>query len=885
MIKLPKFNAQYGFKASAVTLLLLLCFCCASVYAATPAGTVIRNQASAVYTDDSGTQYTVTSNVVETVVEQVAGLELAQDQQQSSAAGSVVTFSHRLTNTGNGDDRYALQLVNESNDTIDLNSLAIFIDLDQNGVPDNDVPLTTTPWVSAGTDVYLVVSGVVPGNASAGDTAVVSLQASSQFTNTVVVGNSDTVNVDSGAIVTFTKSMSSSAGVSPSGSYTVTLNYANSGSAVANQVTLIDAIPAGMSYVSGSGQWNLTTQTLTDADPLDYHDGGNTRIQYCAYDASCINVPEAQTDQDTLTTNQVTAIIESLQPGESGFISFDINIEEQLSAGVLLNQAELQFDSGGATKPRIYSNGVSFTVLRNAAVVANGSQATAIDGMNEPVSVSSAPLSGTVSFENIIWNTGNAVDTFNMFVDVDNTSFPAGTVYQLLKADSATPLLDTNQDGAVDTGPVQPGSYAIVVLQLDLPFGVSGNNNGLGFDIRKIAQSSNDASVSNDIVDHLDEIVSNQVDLTNQRPAGSVGALGTGPGPEDLPVSTESADANGLVSFDLYIRHQGSFAGSYDLSAHSNPGGGGLLPGWKVEFIDVATGAAMTNTGQLSSGESKHVVARVGVPTDADFDTQSIFFKALSPLNGASDIKHDAVQNIKQAELNLTPSLSAQVNSGGSVVYEHLVTNSGNVALSDIAFLVQNSSVGWQSVLYADTDNNGFLSPDDLPLNGNMSLAAGESADVFLKVFAPAGSSQGQNNVSTLQAGSVIENLTSAVTDTTTVSESSVSIKKEQAVDVGCDGQPDPGNDFSPAHINVAPGKNCVIYKLTAINKGSTPSYNVVIRDYTPPYTVYSPAASCSRNPCWINEPDAEQTGTINAETDQLLPGDSYYLQFSVRVK
>jgi len=869
----------------AITILLLLSFCCASVFAATPAGTVIRNQASAVYTDDAGTQYTVTSNVVETVIEQVAGLELAQDQQQRSAAGSVVHFSHRLSNTGNGDDRYLLQLVNENNDTFDLNALAIYIDLDQNGVPDNNVPLTTTPWVAAGSDLYLVVTGTVSDDATAGDAAVVNLQASSQFTNSVVVNNSDTVIVDSGAIVTFTKSMSSNAGVSPSGSYTVTLNYANSGSVVANQVTLIDALPEGMNYVPDSGNWNLTTQALSDANPLDYHVGGNTRIQYCAYDDSCVNLPEAQTDQDTLTTNQVTAIIESLQPGETGFLTFEINIAEQVGAGVLLNQAEMQFDSGGATKPRTYSNAVSFTVLQNVGVVANGSTATAIDGMNEPVSTASAPLSGSVSFENIIWNTGNAVDTFNMSVDVNNTSFPAGTVYRLLKADGVSPLLDTNQDGDVDTGPLQPGSYAIVVLQLTLPFGYSGNNNGLGFDIRKIAQSSKDASVSNDVIDHLDEIVSNQVDLTNQHPAGNPGALGAGPGPEDTPVSTETADANGLVNFDLHVRHQGALPGSYDLSAHSSANGGELPSEWTVEFIDVANGTVITNTGQLNSGESKNIIARVGVPTHTNFNTQSIFFKAVSPQNGASDIKHDAIQYMKLAQLNITPSLSAQVNPAGSVVYEHVITNSGNITLSDIAFLVQNDKTGWQSVLYADTDNNGFLSPDDLIIDADMTLSAGESADVFLKVFAPAGSSVGQSNVSTIEARSPAENVNSVVTDTTTVSESAVSIKKEQAVDVGCDGQPDPGNDFSPAHIDVAPGKNCVIYKLTAINKGSSASYNVVIRDYTPPYTVYSPVASCSRNPCWITEPAAEQTGTINAETDQLLPGDSYYLQFSVRVQ
>ncbi len=858
---------------------------CQTVWAATPAGTVIRNQASAVYKDDSGQEFTVLSNVVETLIEQVAGMELAQDQEQLAAPGSAVSFSHRLSNTGNGDDRFDLQLLNESGDNIDLDDLAIYADLDQNGVADNNTPLTTTPWVAAGTDFYFVVSGAVPANATNGDAGVLSIRASSQFTPGESKSNTDTIKVDTGAIVEFVKSMSSSAGLSPGGPYTVTLQYRNTGSVVANQITLIDALPEGMVYVPDSGRWNLTSEVLTDADPSDVQSGGNTNIRYCAYDSSCVNLPEAQLDADTSSVNQVSAIIESLQVGETGTLSFDIEIAPQLPAGILVNQAEMQFDSGGATLPRTYGNAVSFTVLPNAGVIANGSQATAIDGMNEPVSVGSAPLAGTVNFNNIIWNTGNEVDTFNIEVDTATTTFPANTVYRLLKADAATPLLDTNQDGVVDTGPVQPGSFAIVVMQLQLPFGVSGNNGGIGFDIQKIARSANDAGVFNSVTDHLDEIVSNQVDLTNQAPAGTAGALGVGPGPENLPVSTVTVDQSGQASFDLYVRHQGSFDGSYDLSAHATDSGGALPANWQVVFTDANTGAQVSSTGLLASGESRHIIARLSVPTTPTFDVMSVYFKASSPLNGASDIKHDAVKFEEKAQLKLTPSLSAQVNPGGSVVYEHVVSNTGNIQLNDIVFELVQSDTQWQGTLYADTDMNGFLSPDDLVINSAMSLQPGETADVFLKIFAPSGASLGQSNVSSLNAISVNGNTNAGITDVTTVSASQVSIKKEQAVDVGCDGQPDPGNDFSPAEINVAPGNNCVIYRLTATNNGVQPSYNVVIRDYTPPYTLYYPSATCSRTPCWINEPDIDQTGTINAETDQLLPGDNYFLQFSVRVQ
>lgn len=379
--------------------------------------------------------------------------------------------------------------------------------------------------------------------------------------------------------------------------------------------------------------------------------------------------------------------------------------------------------------------------------------------------------------------------------------------------------------------------------------------------------------------------MSNQVDLTNQAAAGLPGALGSGPGPESLPVSIVTIDAEGLATFDLHVRHQGSGSAEYNLSAHSTPAGGALPAGWQLIFTNALDGAQVTSTGLLTSGESRHLKARLSVPLNTVFNEQSIYFKAVSPSNGATDIKHDAVRFKLNPQLALSPSLSAQVNPGGSVVYEHVVTNTGNQVLDDITFDVQNTNPDWQYNLYEDTDLNGFLSPADLLVNAAWNLSPGESADLFLKVFAPAQASLGQSNTNTVVASAQSGVISSSITDVTTVSESQVSIRKEQAIDIGCDGEPDTGSAFTPSPINVAPGNNCVIYRLTAQNNGVLPSYNVVIRDYTPPYTVYSPQAFCSRSPCWINEPDASQTGTINAETDQLLPGDAYFLQFSVRVQ
>jgi len=66
------------------------------------AGSSIGNQASATYTDGSGATRTVTSNTVQTIVTQVPGVSLTQDQDVRGATGQPVYFPHVVSNTGNG---------------------------------------------------------------------------------------------------------------------------------------------------------------------------------------------------------------------------------------------------------------------------------------------------------------------------------------------------------------------------------------------------------------------------------------------------------------------------------------------------------------------------------------------------------------------------------------------------------------------------------------------------------------------------------------------------------------------------------------------------------------------------------------------------------------
>ena len=76
--------------------------------AGTAAGTVIGNQATATYQDESSNSYTSTSNLVTTTVQPVYSLTVTPDgvdqgvaQSQNATPGAIVYFPYTLTNTGN----------------------------------------------------------------------------------------------------------------------------------------------------------------------------------------------------------------------------------------------------------------------------------------------------------------------------------------------------------------------------------------------------------------------------------------------------------------------------------------------------------------------------------------------------------------------------------------------------------------------------------------------------------------------------------------------------------------------------------------------------------------------------------------------------------------
>ena len=853
--------------------------------AAPLAGTTIGNQAAATYTDSSNANRTATSNTVNTIVQHVPGFTLTADQSKSTSPGGTVYFGHTITITGNGNETINLGVSDVYSGTFNFASSTMYIDANGDGLPDNFTALTSTGVLASGGSFNFVVAGVVPGTALDGTIDKLTVTGTSTATGAVVKTNTDTVTVSTNAVIQITKSESVASGA-PGTAITYTFTYTNTGNATATNVTIEDTLDPNLSYmnVGSKARWSGTgTTPLTDAAGDTLPAAGSPNIDYYTYAG------------DT----KIWARINSVGPGQSGTLSFDVYANAGLAPQTIPNFGTVAYDDGTGTIVSNSSNTVNFQVLQSAGVVLDdvGSSTTGAPS-DDYSTVPSATQGGNVSFENIVHNTGAGTDTFNITFGAHN--FPAGTSFLLFKSDKVSPLTDTNGDNIPDTGPINGNGTYSVWVQANLPAGATGGP----YTVLKTATSVFDPTVSDSTWDQLTTITPNSVDLTNGTaltttlPVAGTAAIGnaltTGfganSGNANATVITDNYTNPGSVTtFVLYVNNTSTVPDSFNLLADMNSANGLFTTGnevttnWTVDFknngtgLCATTGASITNTGTINASGAKLVCAVVTVPagqTPGQFD---IYFQAKSPSSTASDIKRDAVVVNTVRSIQITSPNSGQIFPGGSIVYTHIIANAGNVDEGTLAAPVDPGSTvtmtltdslsGWTSVIYWDKNNNGALDAND-PFVSKLSeltagsggassaagLSVGETATLFVKVFAPLGAAINDINTSTITAtitGDITINGTitaapAAVSndDNTTVIAGQIRLVKTQALDATCDGVSDAGAGvYTNIDLQAKPGE-CVMYKVVATNDGTSDVTALVVSDSTPENTKYHDVAT-----------------------------------------
>lgn len=848
----------------AVCALFVLILLSAHAFAAAPpAGSVIGNQATASYTDAAGVARTTTSNLVETSILQVAGVDVEADQSKTGAAGSTVYLPHTVTNTGNGSDIFSLATAQVAGGGYSFSNILIYADANGDGVPDNFDPITVTPALAAGISYNVVVAAQIPAGAAAALSSSLTLTATSQHTGTVTDVNTDSVTVSGDvAVVPVTKSLSVQSG--PAGTpVVVTLTYTNNGTRAATDLTLTDVLDSRYSYVDGSGRWSVSSSAtaLTDDDSAN-----PSGISY------------------SVSGQKVEAVIASVAPGQSGWVRFTATIQNGTAPGLVPNSASIEYDNGSVTVTD-QTNISNFTVTQTASVnLSDTGSTTDTDGSANDVVTSAAVAQGsTLYFDNVVTNTGNGVDTFD--ITYSNVSFPAGTSFQL-RSVSGTPLTDSSGNGVPDTGPLAPGASFHVHLYVTLPNNVSGTG---PFDVTKTATSVLNPAVSNSNTDRLTAITASVVDLTNNSVGSGAPGYGVQAAGEASAVTTNSLNPGQTTSFTLYVENRSAVPDSYNLAASTDNSFGSLsLPaGWSVTFRNAVTNAVISNTGTIAAGGNLQVLAQVAVPAGAAPATTSLFFRALSPTSGAKDVKHDAVTVNAVTDLSITPNNTSQVFAGGQVVYSHTLSNNGNVTVSSGALAVSNSTSLWSSLIWRDANGNGVIDSGDVQVDDVSDLgglAPGAQVSLLIQVFAPSGATSGAANTTTVSvtvAGDS-DSSNNAATDTSTVVSGDVQLAKRQAVDAACDGTAD--GAFVSTALTAKPGQ-CLIYEVTLRNLGTQPITNASISDTTPTFTRYVGSSAVTEPAGNVSSAPADgAAGQVIASFAAVSSGGTAKLTFRVRI-
>lgn len=241
----------------------------------TPAGTSITNQATVTYTDINGNPLSVASNVVSTVVSQVASVTVAPDRAASANPGDTIFYAHTVTNGSNGSDTIDLTAVSS-------NGWATVLYADNNGsgaFDAGDTPLTDTDGDGA-VDTGLIARDTVvnilaavsvpPGTPSATVDSMV-VTGTSSFDTGVSDIATDTTTVQA-PDVTVVKSVAPAGPQPPGTTLTYTVVVTNNGTGDANGVVLVDNVPANTTYVAGSITLNSAAKTdIADADQADHN--------------------------------------------------------------------------------------------------------------------------------------------------------------------------------------------------------------------------------------------------------------------------------------------------------------------------------------------------------------------------------------------------------------------------------------------------------------------------------------------------------------------------------------------------------------------------------------------------------------------------------------
>ncbi len=870
-----------GIKAVKFTLFALLVLILGAAFAVgTPAGTEIRNQASASYIDSAGQSQTTTSNEVVTVVQPVYSFDIQPDstdspgdttyepgQLKSGLAGSPVYFNYTVTNTGNTTDTISLETAEDAtNDVFDFSSTAIYLDDNCNGQIDPGEAEVSSVTLAADASACLVVEAVLPTGYNDGDYGNLNLEGTSEGDSTVTDTNNWAQAVlTSNAALTATKS---SSGID-NGTITYTIEGSNVGGSAAYEVTgvvtvdgndkdgilISDSIPDNTTYVLGSASGTAGA--------------GSVSVIY--------QTASGWTATEPTTASDVTAV-GLLIEGSGAFFpqgaqyqfSFSVTVDSGLDAGTAIdNTATVEFDANGDGDAAddgetVTTNTTTDTVAATYAVL-NGPQGDpASDGSTfinsyadptgktwnytettdttDPRDDDAETITDSVYGGNVIYfpftlkNSGNTDDSYTLSInivdpDTTDTADPTTWACQIVASDGTTPI-----SGAV--GPIAKDATFDYIVKCSIPADYEEQGTEDAAHIEVTATSETDPTAQNKVTGIVTDVLPGYgVDIAQHGNAGDNDATNDNP-----PVSAVDPGTSVNIPFDVY--NAGANPDTFDLTT-TLPSGwtGTIYPDSNCDGVmDDPAPTPVTDTGLMEAGATQCFILVVDVPANqapidldgtagTSDDNVSITATSEADSTKTDTITTDVEVNTVYA-LDFTPDRSGTVTSPGTIEYTHTVTNNGNTSV-DVSFSISGSTHDtWTYQISTD----GGATWTDVDSGSVSGLAAGASQEITIRVSVPDGEAIGAVDVVTITA--TAGTASPSVTDTTTVVGGDLRLEKN--VDV----------------TEAKPG-DTITYTVTASNIGTADLTKVIVTDPLPSYTTFVSVSA-----------SADFSGTVMYSTD-----------------
>jgi len=849
-------------------LVMSILFVGAMAYAAgTPAGTQIKNQATAQYLDANGNPQVSTSNEVITIVLPVYGLSIIPNgdtitpgQEQTAIPGTTVYFPYTLTNTGNADDTYDLATAVDGSSTFAPLNITIYLDSNGNGVVDpGESAIANTGTVSADEAIHLIVAYDVPALALATEFALVNLTGTSTNDGSKIDDdnwNKTTVVVD--AVLTVHKSASPS-NVNPGGTINYTVSGSNTGNAPTTSLTFNDMDTDGDGSVD-PGQLGIL---IEDVIPTHTHITGTPATDFgTVAPAGSLKLYGYANGNWSTNGNVVgwggTAAITKvgmfisgiLAAGQGYEFNWNAQVDATAPAGNISNQAFAHWANSTGLDKNTPSNttltavNASYGVLigpnGDSAGTRTGSYISGPYTVNYAVDVSTITngMAGTtLVYTNTIKNTGTAQDIFNITTAWTDNEIPGASV-MLYRADGVTPLGDANSDGIPDVGPLAANGEVNIVVKVFIPGTTAAD--ALYHDITITATSTNDVTQTDTTVDRIDNILAAAMDITNNNAYGET-------------AYSQVASPGTSLTYPLKVTNNAGVGGAADTYHLSQTQA--LPANWTVEFYPDTDGDGIADSGSLpisstpsiAAGGSYNYVAVVSIPEgqtpvgDGDpvgtpADGQLLTFRAEGVNSGLFDTQNDYAEVSTVYNFTFEPDNSGTTTPGGTVFYKHLLKNNGTVSQSFTVGLDAGYTprTGWLYTFSLD----GITYSESVTITN---LAPGATQEIWVRVFVPAGETIDISEIGKVRATNTTSGADGAYktrTDITTIVNANLQlVKSVTSTDINGGGINQPGDELT--------------YTVNYQNLGSETVTAVYIYDAIPTYTGFrvgsaTPAAEYS---------------------------------------